>query len=305
MRRQVCRNSKLTRLLGTGDAKLQVNKRALEVSSGEKRSMRWCPQTTDICMVFHSFARLRCSSTLLPNIVIAQYVPGQIARPCYELEKFVCPSLKALRQAEIGPSLLLCLSRRRWWRSHACCGGEMCSPTIFSPSLETVLRGQPSRMPGPYRRRFLDSWRADDNVGFSATAMMRYRSRRDMLAMLMDPAFADGHIYKLAAIERTINYPANDDERIYESSILGAIASIVRCIDCAKSSYKSTIKDLTSQKLHHRAAGKADKEPHQGGKRTQNHANFYSGKGYRRKGGYRGIKASNNQTVGRGLRSGR
>jgi len=28
-----------------------------------------------------------------------------------------------------------------------------------------------------------------------------------MLAMVMDPAFADGHIYKLAAIERTINYP--------------------------------------------------------------------------------------------------
>ena len=38
--------------------------------------------------------------------------------------------------------------------------------------------------------------------------MMRYRSRRDMLAMVMDPAFADGHIHKLAAIERTINYPA-------------------------------------------------------------------------------------------------
>jgi hypothetical protein len=44
-------------------------------------------------------------------------------------------------------------------------------------------------------------------VSFAATAMMRYRSRRDMLAMVMDPAFADGHIYKLAAIERTISYP--------------------------------------------------------------------------------------------------
>lgn len=54
---------------------------------------------------------------------------------------------------------------------------------------------------------FVDSWRADDNVSFAATAMMRYRSRRDMLAMVMDPAFADGHIYKLAAIERTISYP--------------------------------------------------------------------------------------------------
>ena len=54
---------------------------------------------------------------------------------------------------------------------------------------------------------FVDSWRADDNVSFAVTAMMRYRSRRDMLAMVMDPAFADGHIYKLAAIERTISYP--------------------------------------------------------------------------------------------------
>ncbi|MEC8144190.1 MAG: hypothetical protein VX065_03945 [Pseudomonadota bacterium] len=53
----------------------------------------------------------------------------------------------------------------------------------------------------------MDSWRADDNLGFSATAMMRYRSRHDMLAMVMNPVFADGYIYKLAAIERTFNYP--------------------------------------------------------------------------------------------------
>jgi hypothetical protein len=54
----------------------------------------------------------------------------------------------------------------------------------------------------------VDSWNADDNVSFSATAMMRYRSRRDLMELIMDPAFTDGHIYKLAAIERTISYPA-------------------------------------------------------------------------------------------------
>lgn len=53
----------------------------------------------------------------------------------------------------------------------------------------------------------VDSWNADDNVSFSATAMMRYRSRRDLMELVMDPAFTDGHIYKLAAIERTISYP--------------------------------------------------------------------------------------------------
>lgn len=53
----------------------------------------------------------------------------------------------------------------------------------------------------------IDSWNADSNVGFMATSMMRYKSRRDLLELLIDPAFADSHSYKLAAIERTISYP--------------------------------------------------------------------------------------------------
>ena len=53
----------------------------------------------------------------------------------------------------------------------------------------------------------VDSWNADDNVSFSATAMMRYRSRRDLMELAADPAFTDAHIYKLAAIERTVSYP--------------------------------------------------------------------------------------------------
>lgn len=53
----------------------------------------------------------------------------------------------------------------------------------------------------------IDSWNADSNVGFGVAAMMRYRSRRDLVELVIDPAFADAHIYKLAAIERTISYP--------------------------------------------------------------------------------------------------
>lgn len=55
----------------------------------------------------------------------------------------------------------------------------------------------------------IDSWNADDNIGFGVTAMMRYKSRRDMVELVSDPAFADAHIYKLAAIERTISYPTH------------------------------------------------------------------------------------------------
>jgi len=53
----------------------------------------------------------------------------------------------------------------------------------------------------------IDSWNAETNVGFGTTAMMRYKSRRDVVELVLAPAFADAHIYKLAAIERTISYP--------------------------------------------------------------------------------------------------
>jgi len=55
----------------------------------------------------------------------------------------------------------------------------------------------------------VDSWNADANVGFGVTATMRYRSRRDLLELVLNPDFADAHIYKLASIERTISYPTN------------------------------------------------------------------------------------------------
>lgn len=53
----------------------------------------------------------------------------------------------------------------------------------------------------------IDSWNAEQNKSFAATAMMRYRSRRDLIELAVDPAFVDSHFYKIAAIERTISYP--------------------------------------------------------------------------------------------------
>lgn len=55
----------------------------------------------------------------------------------------------------------------------------------------------------------IDSWNADQNLSFSIAAMMRYRSRRDIIDIALDPAFNDAHLYKLAAIERTISYPTH------------------------------------------------------------------------------------------------
>ncbi len=69
----------------------------------------------------------------------------------------------------------------------------------------------------------VDSWNADNNVSFGATAMMRYKSRRELVALVVDPAFSDAHIYKLAAIERTISYPT----RVMMSTSLGPPVSVL------------------------------------------------------------------------------
>ena len=55
----------------------------------------------------------------------------------------------------------------------------------------------------------IDSWNAESNAGFGTTAMMRYKSRRDLVELVLDPAFADAHVYKLAAIDRTVSYPTS------------------------------------------------------------------------------------------------
>ena len=55
----------------------------------------------------------------------------------------------------------------------------------------------------------VDSWNAEFNKGFEVTASMRYKSRRDLVELILDPMFADAHVYKLAAIERTISYPTH------------------------------------------------------------------------------------------------
>ena len=53
----------------------------------------------------------------------------------------------------------------------------------------------------------VDSWNADSNQSFELTAMMRYKSRRDIAELFLDPVMVDAHRYKMAAIERTVSYP--------------------------------------------------------------------------------------------------
>ena len=61
---------------------------------------------------------------------------------------------------------------------------------------------------------------------------MRYRSRRDMLEITINPAFSGSHEFKVAAMKKTIAFPLDPwfqlgDPRFVLALILGLIASVL------------------------------------------------------------------------------
>ena len=63
-------------------------------------------------------------------------------------------------------------------------------------------------------------------------ALMRYRSRRDMLEIAMNPLFSERHEYKLAALEKTIAFPVEPmlyyaDPRFLLALVLFSLAALI------------------------------------------------------------------------------
>ena len=74
----------------------------------------------------------------------------------------------------------------------------------------------------------LDLWGLDDAEVWSQAAFMRYRSRRDMLEIASNPDFQGPHEFKIAAIAKTVAFPADPwlsagDPRL----LLGLILAII------------------------------------------------------------------------------
>lgn len=73
-------------------------------------------------------------------------------------------------------------------------------PALFRRACHPVFAG-------PVVAKALDLWGIEDAASWSLVGLVRYRSRRDMIEIATDPAFADAHQYKLAALEQTIAVP--------------------------------------------------------------------------------------------------
>lgn len=54
---------------------------------------------------------------------------------------------------------------------------------------------------------YIDAWNVPADPGWTMLGWMRYRSRRDMLALANHPSFQEGHPYKIAAMPMTFSFP--------------------------------------------------------------------------------------------------
>lgn len=54
---------------------------------------------------------------------------------------------------------------------------------------------------------YVDAWNTEPDPGWTVFGLMRYRSRRDMIKLVMDPAFMTGHPDKLLGTLATFSFP--------------------------------------------------------------------------------------------------
>lgn len=90
---------------------------------------------------------------------------------------------------------------------------------------------------------YFDAWRVSPDPGWTVVGFMRYRSRRDMIELALDPRFASVHQFKFAATAETFSFPTKPVLRAYMSphvwvplgfALLAAFAQIAFLVSSAR-----------------------------------------------------------------------
>ena len=98
---------------------------------------------------------------------------------------------------------------------------EYMIPALFARACHPVIYGQAAA-------RALDLMNAEGMERWTTGAGMRYRSRRDVLEISSNPAFAGSHEFKVAAMAKTIAFPIDPwlqlgDPRLVLALLFGVI----------------------------------------------------------------------------------
>jgi len=98
-------------------------------------------------------------------------------------------------------------------------------PALFSRACHPVMAGSAANLA-------MDLMNAPGMDSWTTGALMRYRSRRDMLEISSNPAFQGSHDFKVAAMQKTIAFPLDPwfhfgDPRLLLALILGLTGSLL------------------------------------------------------------------------------
>ncbi|MDZ4381470.1 MAG: hypothetical protein U0942_09035 [Parvibaculum sp.] len=67
---------------------------------------------------------------------------------------------------------------------------------------------------------YFDAWHVPPDPGWTIVGFMRYRSRRDMIELVVDPRFGPAHAFKFAATAETYSFPTRIMLRAYPGPML-------------------------------------------------------------------------------------
>jgi len=98
-------------------------------------------------------------------------------------------------------------------------------PALISRASHPVLMGRAAA-------NAVDTWGIEGAEEWDMAGMMRYRSRRDMMEIVVNPEFADSHVYKIAAMTKTIAFPLDPwfhfgDPRLLLALIMSVLGFVV------------------------------------------------------------------------------
>ena len=110
---------------------------------------------------------------------------------------------------------------------------EYMTPALLSRACHPVIYGRAAA-------NTLDRMNADGMEHWTTGAGMRYRSRRDVLEISSNPAFAGSHEYKIAAMAKTIAFPIDPwlqlgDPRLVLALVFGVIGCGLSWREAARS----------------------------------------------------------------------